>query len=179
MINQNNCLFLIIDIQDKLVASVKNCDIVTKAAKLVKAADILKIPVILSEQYPKGLGNTVIPIVSVLPDNTYKFEKTFFSLLKEEGFLSKLKSYNKKQIIVCGIEAHICVHQTVEDLIFEGFDVVVAKDICASRNAYEFEIGIDCMRNNGAKISCLESILFELLRGSKHPDFKEIQSLIK
>ncbi len=86
------------------------------------------------------------------------------------------KSYGKKQIVLCGIETHICVHQTAADLISEGFEVYVVKDACASRNKYEFKQGIDIMQQNGAKISCLEIVLFEWLRSSKNTYFKEVQA---
>lgn len=179
LLEQNNTLILIIDIQDKLVTAVKGNKLVDNAVKLINTANLLNIPIILSEQYPKGLGTTVSEISLALTADTLKFEKTSFSLVKENGFLEKLKSYNKKQIIICGIEAHICVYQTAVELINEGFDVVLAKDICASRNDYEYNMGIELMKAAGAKISCLEIILFELLRGSVHPLFKEVQSLIK
>lgn len=179
LLEQNNTLILIIDIQDKLVTAVNGNQLVDKAVKLINATNFLNIPLIISEQYPKGLGATVSEILSVLTAETLKFEKTSFSLVKENGFLEKLKLYNKEQIIICGIEAHICVYQTAVELINNGFDVVVAKDICASRNDYEYNMGIELMKAAGAKISCLEIILFELLKSSKHAQFKDVQSLIK
>lgn len=179
MADENSSLLLIIDIQEKLVAALEKDTVVQKAAKLTKSANILNIPTIVSEQYPKGLGHTVAAISENLPINSCKFEKTNFSLVKEEGFLDKLKSYGRNQIILCGIETHICVHQTAADLIDAGFDVIVVKDACASRNKYEFKQGIEAMQANGAKISCLEILLFEWLKSSKHPKFKEIQTLIK
>lgn len=93
--------------------------------------------------------------------------------------MDKVKSYGKKQIVICGIETHICVHQTAAALLREGFEVYVAKDGCASRNKYEFKQGIEIMQANGAKISCVEIILFEWLKTAKHPNFKEVQALIK
>lgn len=179
VLNAEDSLLLIVDIQEKLVSVLEKDVVVKRAAMLVNAAKILEIPTIISEQYPKGLGETVVQVKQNLAENATVFQKTAFSLLKEEGFLEKLKSYNKKQIVICGIETHVCVHQTVADLISEGFDVYVVKDACASRNKYEFKQGIERMQSNGAKISCLEIVLFEWLKTSKHPQFKEIQSLIK
>lgn len=179
LLNEDESLLLIIDIQDRLVSALEKNTIVDKAAKLTATAKILEIPAIVSEQYPKGLGHTVHPVAEQLPSGTEIIEKTSFSLLREEGFLEKLKSYNKKQIIICGIETHICVYQTAVELIEAGFEVIVAKDVCASRNKYEFKQGIEAMQACGAKISCLEIILFEWLKGAKHPKFKEVQALIK
>lgn len=179
LLNEKDSLLLIVDIQDRLVAALEKDTVVAKASKLTAAAKILDIPLMLSEQYPKGLGHTVSAITQNLPKEYDVTEKTSFSLPDEKGFLDKLRAYGKKQIIICGIETHICVHQTVAGLIDEGFEVFVVKDACASRNKYEFKMGIEAMQANGAKISCLEMVLFELLRSAKHPKFKEVQALIK
>ena len=179
MLDVENSLVIVIDIQERLVAALDKDVVVSRVGKLVGAANILEVPVIVSEQYPKGLGHTVPVVAERFSEGTPIIEKTSFSLLREEGFLDKLKSYNKKQIVICGIETHICVHQTTAELIEAGFEVYVVKDLCASRNKYEFKQGIEAMQANGAKISCLEIILFEWLRGAKHPKFKEVQALIK
>lgn len=179
LLDSENSLLLVIDIQDRLVAALDKDIIVTRVGKLLDAANILNIPSIISEQYPNGLGHTVEQISGKIKDGTPIIEKCSFSLLQEQGVLEKIKSYGKKQIIICGIETHICVHQTAAELLDAGFEVVVAKDACASRSKYEFKQGIDAMSANGAKISCVEIILFEWLRTAKHPKFKEIQALIK
>lgn len=179
MLEKNESLLLVIDIQDKLVNSLDKHVIVTRTETLVKAAKILEIPTIATQQYPKGLGLIVDSIKQNLPIGTKIIDKTSFSAVKEKGFMEILKSFNKKQIVICGIETHICVHQTAADLIAEGFDVYVVKDACASRSKYEFKQGIERMQANGAKISCLEIVLFEWLKNSQNPSFKEIQSLIK
>ena len=90
-----------------------------------------------------------------------------------------MKKSGRKQIVLCGIETHICVHQTAAALIREGFEVFVVKDACASRKKYEFEQGIERMKDCGSHITCCEIVLFEWLKTSKHPNFKEIQALIK
>lgn len=179
MLNRDESLLLIIDVQERLVAALDKDVVVKKVAKLVKAAKILKILTMVTEQYKKGLGPTVGQIRENLAADSKTIEKTSFSALKEEGFLETLKALGKKQIVLCGIETHICVHQTAADLIAEGFDVYVVKDACASRSKYEFKQGIERMHENGAKITCLEMVLFEWLETAKNPDFKEIQALIK
>lgn len=179
LLNKKDCLVLIIDIQEKLVKAVKDKSIVENAVKLVQAANVFEIPVIATEQYPKSLGSTDESLEENFSDDTKIFEKTAFSVLKEDGFYDCLKSYNKKQIIICGIEAHICVHQTAADLVKKGFDVYFVKDASGSRNEFEFMTGIERMMTNGVKITSLETTLFELLETSKNPVFKEIQQLIK
>lgn len=179
VLSQEDSLLLIIDVQERLVNMLDKNIVVTRTATLAKAANILGIPTIATQQYSKGLGLVVEPVKQNFASNTLTFEKSAFSAVRESGFLDSLKPYNKKQIIVCGIETHVCVHQTVADLITEGFDVYVVKDACASRRKYEFKQGIERMQSNGAKISCLEIVLFEWLKSAKNPHFKEIQALIK
>lgn len=176
MINPQNCLILMIDMQEKLVEATNAEKEVLQAEKLIKTANILNIPTLVSEQYPKGLGSTLDCLKN---DNHKYFEKTSFSILKEDNFLETLKSYNKTQVILFGIEAHICVYQTAMDLLANGYEVYFVKDASKSRNEYEFNTGTELMRQEGVKITCLEIILFELLQTSKNPNFKEIQKFIK
>lgn len=178
-LSAENSLVLIIDIQDRLVAALDKDVIVANAVKVASAAKLLSIPVLLTEQYPKGLGHTVPQLQQALPENSEVVEKTFFSALLEDGMLEKIKSYGKKQIVIFGIETHICVHQTASALVEAGFEVYVIKDACASRSKYEFKQGIDAMQANGVKVSCVEIALFEWLKGAKNPKFKEVQALIK
>lgn len=178
-LSAENSLLLIIDIQERLVAALDKDIVVSKAVKVASAAKALGIPTIVTEQYPKGLGNTVPQLKEVLSENTEFVEKTSFNALLEEGMEERIKSYGKKQIVLFGIETHICVHQTAAALIEAGYEVYIIKDACASRSKYEFKQGIDIMQQNGAKISCVEIALFEWLKGAKNPKFKEVQALIK
>lgn len=178
-LSQNDSLVLIIDVQERLVGMLEKDIIVSKTAKLADAARILDIPVVVTEQYPKGLGSTVAAVSEKFAQDTPVFEKNTFSVLDTEEIAEKIKSYGKKQIVLCGIETHICVHQTCAALLDAGYEVYVVKDACASRNKYEFEQGISIMQQNGAKITCLEIVLFEWLKIAKHPNFKEVQALIK
>ena len=178
-LDTNDRLVIVIDVQEKLVDMLRENIISEKVSKLVQAANILSVPVLLTEQYPKGLGATVGRVKEVLSKDTAYFEKTTFSALDTEGIGEKIKSYGRKQIVLCGIETHICVHQTCADLLARGYDVYIVKDACASRNKCEFELGINIMQQNGAKITCLEITLFEWLRSAKHPNFKVVQALIK
>lgn len=179
MLDRKESLFLIIDVQERLVNALDKDVVANRTATLCKVAKIMEIPVIVTEQYPKGLGSTIPQVKMCLAENTQIVEKTAFSAMKEKGFPEVLKSYGKKQIVVCGIETHVCVHQTVADLLEADYEVYVVKDACASRNKYEFKQGIDIMQANGAKISCLEIVIFEWLRSAKNPYFKEVQALIK
>lgn len=179
MLDPKNCALVVIDVQEKLVGMLAKDKVADKTATLVEAAKILNVPIIVTEQYPKGLGETVCAVKSKLSDNTPIVEKTAFSACLESDFVTKLNAFGKKQVVICGIETHVCVHQTTSDLLLQGFEVYVAKDACASREKYEFNMGIEQMQANGAKISCVEIILFEWLKTAKHPNFKQVQALIK
>ena len=183
MLNIEQSALLIIDIQEKLVmASKYGPEVATTVAKLAKAANILAIPTIVTEQYPQGLGSTVTEVQDNLSSTYSRFEKKAFSALLEEEIsnkISELKANGITQIVLCGIETHICVLQTAADLIANGFEVFVIKDACASRNKKEYKTGLELLKQYGAKISCVEIALFEWLKTAKHPNFKEVQALIK
>lgn len=174
--NQNDTIFLIIDIQEKLLNSVFNKELIQKKAEiLLKSAEILNIPTIVTEQYPQGLGKTVFE----LKENISLYEKKDFNALADENLISELKNTKKNQIVIFGIETHICVYQTVIALLNSGFDVTVVKDACGSRSEYEYNSGLNVMKDSGARIKTTEMLLFELIKSSKHPEFKAIQNLIK
>lgn len=179
MLNSENSLFLMTDIQDKLIQATNAEEEAINAEKLVKAANILNIPLVVSEQYPKGLGHTKQELADNFTEETKIIEKSAFSLLQEKNVPDILKSYNRKQVVLFGIEAHICVLQTAIELIENGFEVYLVKNACKSRKEYDFKAGLDFMKTKGVNIYTLETALFDLLKTSKHPKFKEVQALIK
>ena len=165
---------LCVDLQEKLVNMLSNSDFVANnATKLMKAAHILNIDTIVTEQYPKGLGSTIESIHSIT--SFKKCEKNTFSAIQTPEFNFKLA----KNVVIFGIETHICVYQTVLDLIKKGHNVYVVADCCASRNELNYRTSLELMKQFGAKITTLEIVLFEFLKSSKHEKFKEIQALIK
>ena len=175
-----NTAILVIDIQEKLLNAVFNKDILLKNSEIIaKVSNILEIPVFITEQYPQGLGNTVNLIKENLGNKCKYYEKIEFNALNNENLFNDLKDANIKNIIITGIETHICVHQTVDALIEAGFNVTLLKDCCGSRKDTEYNTALDVMLNNGAKIKTTEMVLFELLKTAKHPNFKAIQALIK
>ena len=134
MLNAQDSLVLIIDIQDKLTKMLKEdicSQIIEKSQKIVQAAKILGIDTILTEQYPKGLGQTIEGIREILGENYKPVEKTSFSVTNEEGFSQMLKGYGTKQIVICGIESHICVLQSAVHRLREGYEVYVVRDMFA------------------------------------------------
>lgn len=173
-------VLLIVDMQEKLFATVdRSSDVLHTLCQLVKGFQILKLPILQSEQYPQGLGQTVAPLQALLGDDYHPWIKSTFSCLDDPDFFDCVISLPYQQWIVVGIEAHICVLQTVKGLLKVGKQVTVLNDAITSRSVYDFSTAIAEMRDAGARISCTETILFELLKDSKHPEFKSISNLIK
>jgi len=180
LLDANNSLLLIVDVQEKLInAQFEKEKIIKNVGILAETANILNIPTLVSEQYPKGLGHTLDQIKEKLSVDTRFIEKTSFSCLREEGFSETVRIFNKKQVLVCGMESHVCVHQTVNNLLTEGYKVYIIQDAISSRKEYEYKVGLQRMINEGAIPGCVEMALFELLKCAKHANFKTIQGLIK
>ena len=176
-ITAENSAFLFIDVQEKLTAMLRKDKAAKKAEILAKTAKILNIKTVLTEQYPQGLGATIPQVKYCLPDSAKFFEKTSFNALDTEGVKEAIGDI--KNVFIFGIETHICVFQTALALLENGYNVFVVKDACASRETDEFKAGINLMEKEGAKIMTTEMVIFELLKSSKHPNFKEVQLLIK
>lgn len=173
-------VLLIVDMQEKIFASVdRGSDILHTLCKLVRGFQILDVPILQSEQYPEGLGQTVAPLQTLLGQSYHPWIKSTFSCMDDPNFLNYFLSLPYQQWIVTGIEAHICVLQTVKGLLKAGKQVTVLNDAITSRSVYDFSTAIAEMRDDGARISCSETVLFELLKDSKHPQFKTISNLIK
>ena len=180
--NADNSCLVIIDIQTRLTSAMpikvlarlkRNINI------LLQGANKLSIPVLTTEQYPKGLGPTEPEVVDLLPEHTLKFEKTCFSCSGAEQFLQQLEKTGRKQVIIVGIEAHVCVLQTAIQLIDEGYQVFVAGDGICSRHRENYEASLKRMSNANIVICNTESILFEWLRDANHEHFKELSRLVQ
>ncbi len=179
MLDSDNTLLLMIDFQEKLIKSVFKGEVALEnSIKIANIAKSLNIPVVVTEQYPKGLGTTENTLKNNILGAKY-FEKVSFSALLNEELKNYLFNIAKKQIILCGIELHICVLQTALDLLKNGFEVFIISDACASRNQSEYNTGIELLKQYGAKIVTVEIALFGLLKTSAHEKFKQLQALIK
>jgi nicotinamidase-related amidase len=154
-------------------------EVAARIAAAVRGAQLLGVPVVVTEQYPKGLGRTAAEIAAALAPGSEPVEKTAFSSCGAGEFVARLERTGAKQILVCGIEAHICVNQTAHDLLARGFQVHLLTDCITSRTPHNREAGISKMRHSGALPSSTEMALFELLRDARHEQFKAVQRLIK
>ena len=173
-----SCCLLIIDLQERLLPHIFNKEkIEHNSNKLVELFVELNIPIIYTEQYPKGLGSTVNCLKKKLIDNnSKKIEKTTFSAFDNEDFKNFLTQINKKQVILLGIESHICVLQTTIDLLESAKQVYIVEECIGSRKLGDANISIKRMLKSGASLINFEMIFFELIRDSKNQFFKKLSS---
>lgn len=176
-----HCALIVVDIQEKLLGPIwENERLVRNSRLLIRMAGILKIPALMTTQYSRGLGNTVPEIASLLPENA-PMDKQTFSCFGSDSFCSSLKRLpgQRTTLLACGMEAHICVAQTVLAALREGYVVHVASDAVSSRTEWNWRIGLERMRAAGAVISSTEMIIYELMRSSEGSEFKQMLPYLK
>ncbi len=179
MLLKENCGLILVDVQGSLARMVQHSDLlIANTKKLIQCCKVLSIPIIWLEQYPKGLGAT-IPELSELLQEFNVNEKYHFNALFEESIKSAVKATGKQQWLVAGIEAHICVYQTVLGLLNEGFKVEVVSDCISSRLQSNIDLASLKMQDSGASVTSLEMCIYELVKSSKQENFREILSVIK
>ena len=170
---------LIIDIQERLFPHIHRQEKTAGNTRiLIEGLKALDIPVLLTQQYTKGLGETIPGIAELLPDNS-PIEKISFSCCDEPLFMKELIQRDKKFIIIAGIEAHVCVLQTALDLVENNFVPVVVQDCVSSRKKSDYRVAIERMRSEGVIVTTYESVLFELCRYAGTDSFKQISRLVK
>ena len=175
---RENSVLYVVDVQEKLTPLVENSAIlIQQCRRLIQAAQILDIPVFWIEQYPKGLGATVSELREVL-EGLHPIEKRCFSAVCEDAEHA-FEGLGRDQIVVCGIEAHVCVLQTVLDHLEKEREVMVVADAVSSRKNLDRETALLRMKSEGALLSTVESILFEWLKTSEAEEFRAVQALIK
>jgi len=179
ILNKDNSILVIVDMQDKLAAVMDQKEkVILNTLHLIETAKLFYVPMVITEQYPKGLGHTIYDIKEALP--VYQpFEKATFDCCKEEGFLRKLKSLKRTHIILVGMETHVCVLQTCLSLLKEKYTVHIVSDAVCSRRKDDYFTGREFMRDAGAVITCTETVLFQLLEKAGTPEFKMISNRIK
>lgn len=177
----DQCALLVVDIQEKLLPPIFQKESLIRNSKLlIRAAGVLKIPAIMSTQYAKGLGGIVPEVASLLPE-TEAIDKDQFSCFGSDVFCTLVKRLPGKRntLLLCGMESHICVTQTALAALREGYLVHVASDAVSSRTEWNWKVGLDRMRAAGAVISSTEMMIYELMRSSSSPAFKEMLPHLK
>ncbi|HEY3828985.1 MAG TPA: isochorismatase family protein [Solirubrobacteraceae bacterium] len=171
LLERERSALVVVDVQEAFRPYASFEGVAGACAKLLEAARLMGLPALVSEQYPKGLGSSA-PELGLHEEP--RLEKTVFSAARADGFDLEGRS----QVVVCGIETHVCVSQTTHDLLERGVEVHVPADAVGSRHALDYERGLERLERAGAVISTVESVLFELLRTAQAPEFKAVQRLI-
>jgi nicotinamidase-related amidase len=175
-LDRERAALVVVDMQEAFRKAVPGFDRVAEStARLVQGAEAMRVPIVVTEQYPQGLGHTVKEVAEQLPDGLQPIEKVRFSAAEAEGF----DLQGRDQALVCGIETHVCVNQTVLDLLDQGIEVHIVGDAVGSRTEENRELGLHKAEHAGAVLTSVEMALFELLRGSDAAEFKQVQALVK
>ena len=180
LLEKSRTALVVIDIQEAFRSVVPDFALIaSRASTAVRGFQLLEVPVIVTEQYPNGLGHTAEEIQLMLAEGTEVYEKTAFSSCGAAQFEKKLKTLKVEQVVICGLETHVCVNQTAHDLLDRGFQVHLMTDCVASRFTHDKDAGLAKMLACGVIQSSIEMALFELMRDSTHEKFREVQALIK
>ncbi len=180
LLGRDDTGLVVVDVQEGFRPVIDQFDtVVANCRILVAGFGILGAPVLVTEQYPKGLGHTVTEIAEVLPDGAPVAEKLRFSACGVEAFEDALAATGRKRWVVCGIEAHVCVNQTVHDLLARGHGVYVAGDAVSSRTVENRRLGLEKAVGAGARLTSAEMALFEMLEQAGGAEFKQISALVR
>ncbi|CAN5270124.1 hydrolase [soil metagenome] len=180
ILDKDKTALVVVDFQEAFRFPINDfAQIASRISIAVRGFQILDFPILITEQYPKGLGRTAEEILFSLPPEFEFVEKTAFSSCGASAFMEKLRETGATQIVLSGLEAHVCINQTAHDLLNEGFEVHILEDCVSSRFTRDRETALRKMQMNGVQPSCVEMALFELMRDARHEQFKEIQELIK
>ena len=173
------CVLVVIDIQGKLSKSVYEADkFMDNLLRMIQGAGVMNIPVVLTEQYPQGLGPTVPEVLDLLP-GIQPVPKRSFSCWGEQQFVTRLVANGRKQILLTGIESHVCVYQTAIDLLKAGYGVHAITECISSRTQENRRLGLTRMQEAGARLTGVEMLLFELLKAAEGDKFKAISKIVK
>ena len=181
MLSLTDSVLVIMDIQTRLTAAMPMkvlARLQRNTGLLLRAAKALGVPVFASEQYPEGLGELEPDVVKLLPEGSRRYQKTCFSLAGVEKFMADLAASGKRQVVLCGMEAHICVLQTALDLVRAGYETYLVSDGVCSRQRESYEIALARLRDGGTIITDAEAVLYEWLGDARHPQFKSLLSLV-
>jgi len=178
ILTKNNSILLVLDMQEKFRPAIFGFEeLIYNTAKLIKIFQILKIPIIMTEQYPKGLGKTVMELNHMIKGK--KIEKTEFSCFDNNKFKTLIKKYKKKNLIITGVETHICILKTILEGIKQNYNVHLVVDATSSRKRLDKDVAIKRAEQSNAFMTTTETIVFQLMNSSKDENFKEISKIIK
>lgn len=179
LLHSNRSVLAVVDVQERLLPAISDSErVVRNVSLLLKGAAVLSVPVVVTEQYPRGLGPTVEPVAALVPPGAV-VEKIAFGSTGEPAFVDRLKRIDRPQVVLCGTEAHVCVLQTALGLLSLGYELFLVADAVSSRLPANADLAIARMRGCGAQIVTTEMVLFEWMERAGTPEFKTISALIK
>jgi len=179
LLSSSDCVLMVVDIQDAFQGHIPDLEqVIARSGIMIQAARLLEIPIIVTEQYPKGLGRTVEPLRNILGDCPY-YDKLTFSCLGDEKIKAALSASQRSQLLLVGIETHVCLAQTAFDSLALGLKTFLAADAISSRRSADAQTALKRLRNAGAVITTTEAAILEMTKSSQHPRFREISKLIK
>lgn len=180
MLSEKNTILVIIDVQSALLQAMhEREDLLANLQKLIKGTQALDLPILWLEQNPSRLGQTAPEIQVLLGGSQSVIPKMAYSCCGEPKFMHNIEALGRQQILLAGIETHVCVYQTAADLLARGFEVQIVADAVSSRRAFDKTVGLDRVRALGARIACVEMVLFELMRTAEHPAFKNVLKIVR
>lgn len=182
MIETDLAALVVVDVQEKMLAAISSdppADVIARCAQLVRMAQVFELPIIVTEQYPKGLGPTDARLRDTIPSDAKIVEKVTMSCWRDAAFSEALRATGREHIIVCGLESHVCIQQTVLDLLRVDYVPFVPVNAIASRFDFDKVAALNRMRTAGAELTSAEALVFELAERCDHPRFKDVLKLVK
>lgn len=182
MIERDLAALVVVDVQEKMLSAIGSdpvAGVVDRCIQLVRMAQLFEMPIFLTEQYPKGIGPTNDRLKSALPEEVRVFEKTTMSCWRDSAFSEALQQSGREHIVVCGVESHVCIQQTVLDLLRVDFVPFVPVNAVASRFDFDKAAAMERMRSAGAELTTAEALIFELVERCDDPKFKDVLKLVK
>ncbi|MGE3800785.1 MAG: hydrolase [Candidatus Kapaibacterium sp.] len=178
--DRSDTILVVIDVQERMMPAIRKSEqVIDNIGRLIRGCQELKVPVLVTEQYPKGLGATVAELREILGDAYNPLEKMTFSAAKDHGFMQAFEASGRHQILICGVETHVCVYQTARDLHNLGWTVEVVADAVASRVRRNREVALTRMEHHGIDFTTVEMALFDMMESAEIPEFKAISAIVK
>lgn len=179
LLDANKCILLVVDIQEAFKDHISELErVIVRSKIMIQAAKLLEVPIVVTEQYPKGLGRTLGPIQEILGDCHY-YDKVTFSCCQDNSIKEALQNAGRSQVLIIGIETQVCIMQTAYDLLTMHLLPYIAVDAVGSRRESDRQVALQRLQKDGVVLTTTEAAIFEMTGSSKHPAFKEISNLVK
>jgi nicotinamidase-related amidase len=180
MIDRSDSILVVVDVQERMMPVIDRVDAVTdNILRLINGFRALGLPILVTEQYSRGLGHTIVPVREALAEWYRPIEKISFSAAGELHFMQQLEGSTRKTVLLCGVETHVCIYQTARDLALTGFDVEVVADAVSSRAAMNREIALAKLPRRGIDLTSVEMALFEIMSRADVPEFKAVSGIVR